>query len=646
MAARPGRGHIAPLTARVPRGTVRAPEDQAMELAACPSCGAFSDSEAATCSECGVPFPEDAAAVPVLSLAPLPAEPVADVEPAQPGSAGAAFPPPAFEASPETLSRIDDLEAQIAKKPQAPALYLQLSKVYAEAQRMDLATGVVERFLAVDPGNAYMRHKLAQLTGTPEAVKAPAAVAPAAAAAARAAAPSGTVSFQAGLAQRPAAPSLPHRGPSLWSRYKVPVIGVLAVLAAATAVKLWFFPSTRLLVSGNFRAHSPVWAPNSKQVAFLIDGDKGTQLAVYDLGEKRFRSLGPASAWDARSFSWSPDGTRIAYTARGDGEEEWGEAVKVVDVASGRASVVAAGSGPAFTADGQSLLMTCSPDRPAVYDEDTYASTDWTPRFCTVPATGGTASRGAAAEGGGVVSPLLQKALYERWAEEDVAPSAPSERLPGGATAAGADEFTEAVIAGGARNLAEANRDMSREVSARKHMERRKSARGAEKLPYAAEILVGDIGGGDPVVLGGGGRHAFPAWTPDGERIQFATDGAQGIEIWTMNAQGGDRKLALGHGLKTVDPSSVTLSHDGKYVFFVAAVPGDPGVAKMMTGESPADLFEARVGAKEATRLTNTHPFKQRFAVSPDGKYVVYEVLQDLKLIEGAQKSELWLMRR
>ena len=44
--------------------------------------------------------------------------------------------------------------------------------------------------------------------------------------------------------------------------------------------------------------------------------------------------------------------------------------------------------------------------------------------------------------------------------------------------------------------------------------------------------------------------------------------------------------------------------------------------------------------------MTNTHPFKQRFAVSPDGKSIVYEVLQDLKLIGGAQKSELWLMRR
>jgi dipeptidyl aminopeptidase/acylaminoacyl peptidase len=89
----------------------------------------------------------------------------------------------------------------------------------------------------------------------------------------------------------------------------------------------------------------------------------------------------------------------------------------------------------------------------------------------------------------------------------------------------------------------------------------------------------------------------------------------------------------------------VTLSPDGRYVFFVATVPGDAGVAKIMTGESPADLHVARVGAKTAKRLANRHAFKQRYAVSPDGKRIAYEVMQDVKLVGGAGKSELWLMR-
>src|SRR5687767_8161416 len=171
-----------------------------MELVACPSCGAFSNTEA-VCSECGVAIPDEPVAVASIPTS----APAADPEPVP----EAPPTPAAFEAAPEVLARIDDLEAQIAKKPQAPALYLQLSKVYAEAGRMDLATAAVERFLAVDPGNAYMRHKLAQLTGTPEAVRASPAPA-----AARTASGTTTVSFQAAMAQRPSAPTLPRRAPS------------------------------------------------------------------------------------------------------------------------------------------------------------------------------------------------------------------------------------------------------------------------------------------------------------------------------------------------------------------------------------------------------------------------------------------------
>jgi hypothetical protein len=116
--------------------------------------------------------------------------------------------------------------------------------------------------------------------------------------------------------------------------------------------------------------------------------------------------------------------------------------------------------------------------------------------------------------------------------------------------------------------------------------------------------------------------------------------------MWTMNPSGGDRRMAVPGSVKIADPSSVTLSQDGRDVFFIARVEGDPGLAKLMTGESPADLHVVRAGEGAARRLSNRHPFKQRFAVSPDGKRIAYEVLQGVTMTGGAQRSEIWLLKR
>jgi dipeptidyl aminopeptidase/acylaminoacyl peptidase len=112
-----------------------------------------------------------------------------------------------------------------------------------------------------------------------------------------------------------------------------------------------------------------------------------------------------------------------------------------------------------------------------------------------------------------------------------------------------------------------------------------------------------------------------------------------------MGQDGGDRQPVMAN-VKVYDPASVRLSPNGKEVFFVAPVEGDPGVAKLMTGEEPADLHVVAVGGNKPRRLSNKHSFKHRYAVSPDGQRVAYEVLQDVKMIGGAGKSEIWVMSR
>ena len=601
-----------------------------MELAPCPKCGAFSGADAKECSQCHAPLDAEpeAGSSPPIGLAPI------DTPPAPPPA------PAPFDAPPEVQAKVAELEADIAHKPGVAGFSLQLSKIYVEANRKDLAIAALERLLAVDPSNAYVRHKHAQLIGVPETAAHPSASA--GVAAARGAARSGhTAPFVAGVAQRPTSAPVPDMMRRMSARTKAIVGGSLAFVLAVTAAKVWLFPDTKVLVRGDFRAYGSSWSPTGEHLAFLLDDGRSTRLAVYDFRAGSYRPLAPASAWDARGFSWSPDGTKIAYTAPAGGDDG-GEAVHVVDVASGQSRRLAAGSAPLWSAGG-TILMTCGPEGPPSIDESSYTEIDWTPRFCTVDAATGEARRGAAvAEYGVTVSPLLDKALSESHEETASASAEPASADDEGEF----QDLAQSVAESGPRNVAQGSRNLSRELQARQYTERRRAGRGVDRLPYAGDVIVTDIGSGNAVSVTSDGQSAYPSWTPDGSRILFATNGASGIEMWTMNADGGDRRLMVPGSLKVADPSSVALSNDGRDVFFIAPVPGDPGVAKIMTGESPADLHVVRAGENAARRLSNRHPFKQRFAVSPDGKRIAYEVRQAVTMLGGAQKSEIWLLKR
>jgi Tol biopolymer transport system component len=624
-----------------------------VELAPCPKCGAFTDSSATECAECHAPLDAepDPGAAPSIALAPIESPP----EPPPPEEPTIEEGPAPFEAPPAVQAKIDQLESEIAQKPKAPAFYIQLAKIYADGQRKDLAIATLERLLAVDPTNTYVRHKHAQLTGVPEA--GPAATpagAPAASAGGTAARPASgvtrpasgvtrggqTVSFQAGMAQRPASAPIPNVMRGMSQRTKAIIGGAVALVLVIVAAKIWIFPDTVVLATGDFRAFAPSWSPTGKHLAFLVNDGHSTRIAVYDFKAGSYRALAPVSAWDSHGLAWSPDGLKIAYTAEG-GEDGEG-AVHVLDVASGQTRRVAAGTGPMWDASGQSLLMTCGPERPTTMDE--YTEVDWTPRYCTADAVTGTVKRGAAVADyyGAHVSPLLGKALSEKYAETAATTTAVSVKSGDGAF----QDMAQSVAESNATNFAEGSRNLSRELQARKYMERRKAGRDVSRLPYSVDVVVTDVGSGRATQITNDGAAAYATWTPDGSRILYATNGASGIEMWTMNADGGDRRMVVPSTVKIADPSAVTMSQDGRDVFFIAPVPGDPGLSKIMTGESPADLFVVRAGDKQARRLENKHPFKQRFAVSPDGKRIAYEVLQNVTMMGGAQRSEIWLLKR
>lgn len=585
-----------------------------MDYSCCPGCGALNPPEAERCGTCQEPLPPPGEARTVTPFPLSPADeppPAAEAAPAAP----AAPPPPPFEAPPEVKARAEALEKKLAETPGARAVYLQLAQLYADAKRKDLAAAVLQRGLSVEPGNVYLRHRLAQLTGTPDRL--PSSVP----------APAG-----ARTTDRPAVPDLrgrwrPTRRQQAW------IAGSLALVVLVVVLKVWVFPTTRVLVTGDFRAFAPCFSPTGEHLAFLRSDAQGAQIAVYDFRKGAHRVLGETAAGDARDLAWSPDGTRLAHVGPG-GDGDWGGAIHVVDVATGESRRLAAGGSPVWSEDGRSLVATCRPDPSTASSPG-----DWRERLCRIDAGSGTVEPGQLFADYGMVLSGSGKALHEKTAEAaDAAPAPPD-------GTSGDDEFQEmadAVVAGGATNFAEGSRDLSRELQARQYMERRKAAAGTDKLPYVSDVVVSDIGG-DSRQVTSDGQSAFPSWASDG-RILFATNGARGIEMWTMNPDGTDRQMVLS-GARLADPATVTLTRDGRTVFFVSPVEASEGLAQVMTGETPADLFLSRAGSGKARRVTNRHSFKQRFSVSPDGSRVAYEVLTDVRLVGGAQTSEIWLTR-
>ncbi|MBN2369042.1 MAG: PD40 domain-containing protein [Vicinamibacteria bacterium] len=606
-----------------------------MELIHCPECDTLNPPGVSVCQQCHTPLPEIADKPPEARKEETVAAPENGAPtpvPADSGSPAAVEPVP-FEGSSEILARVASLRKSIERNPTAKALYLQLSQIYADGGRKDLAVTVLEDLLEVDPKNVYVRHRADQL-------KRP-AVSPA---------PTMRSSGQTSAYARPAGPvaMYPRRAASsghsdslrrLVQRRKGLIIAIAAgFLALGIAGVRFLMPSTRQLVAGDFRAYAAKWSPTGKHFAFLLDQNAKTSLAVYDMRRHSYRVLNSVGGWSGSAFDWSPDGQRLAYVASSN-EEDWRDTIWVTDIVSGESRVVGAGSAPVWCADGANLLVVCPIDPIGVFGNLPEEWTPPAPGLCRMSATTGETRRlSTLTEREYIYSPRLEKIAFNRmnWSGDASAVSIDD----------GAKEFIDfvgSVAEGGARNLAEGSRDLAREVEARRYLQDKKGGQNDDSsASYSTDVFVMDVAGWEPVQITSDGRSSLISWTPDGLRILLSVKGPSGAEVWTVSPNGGDRTAVIAAPLTVAGGSSAALTSDGRYVLFVAPVSAE----NAMTSEDPADLHVFRVGSSSAKRLENKHPFKQRFSLSPDGKRLVYEVGADVKLLRGAQRSELWLMSR
>jgi dipeptidyl aminopeptidase/acylaminoacyl peptidase len=114
------------------------------------------------------------------------------------------------------------------------------------------------------------------------------------------------------------------------------------------------------LTGANERSVWPRWSPDAKQLAFLRDrgGDERFDIWLVDRDGEHERNLTNEPGVMHRDLAWSPDGTKLAYTAN-SGEK--GFAVHVIDVTTGAKRALTDGarddSQPRWSPDGTLLVF-------------------------------------------------------------------------------------------------------------------------------------------------------------------------------------------------------------------------------------------------------------------------------------------------
>jgi dipeptidyl aminopeptidase/acylaminoacyl peptidase len=116
------------------------------------------------------------------------------------------------------------------------------------------------------------------------------------------------------------------------------------------------------LTEANERSVSPRWSPDAKQLAFMRDrgGDERFDIWLVDRDGEHERNLTSEPGVMHRDIEWSPDGTKLAYTANALGKDK-GFAIHVIDVTTGAKRALTDGARddfqPRWSPDGTLLLF-------------------------------------------------------------------------------------------------------------------------------------------------------------------------------------------------------------------------------------------------------------------------------------------------
>ena len=154
------------------------------------------------------------------------------------------------------------------------------------------------------------------------------------------------------------------------------------------------------------------------------------------------------------------------------------------------------------------------------------------------------------------------------------------------------------------------------------------------------EIYVMDADGGNPQNLTNDPNDdSLPSWSPDGERIVFASDrdgnrdgNRENYEIYVMDADGNNQRRLTNN---RVDDASPSWSPDGKRIIFTSQRDGH---VHPILGWPTSEIYVMDADGKNARRLTNNPHYDSNpewvhspFSVFPVGKkFTVWGWLKQL----------------
>ena len=182
----------------------------------------------------------------------------------------------------------------------------------------------------------------------------------------------GTVSDQAAI---DVGDGLPPPCP-VWSpdgghvAFGVPRTSPINPETSARGSEVWLVTTadSRITVLGDLLATDLEWSPDGDLLAIAsgvderVDGNMlhDGRIHLYEPSSGEMRSL--ASTLGATSFTWSPDGRRIAYATIANATGDAGAELRVVDIDSGEDELLAArygamhGIGPVWSPDGETIV--------------------------------------------------------------------------------------------------------------------------------------------------------------------------------------------------------------------------------------------------------------------------------------------------